>query len=150
MALTISLKVNGQTSSVTIGDIETPLLWVLRDRLGLTAAKYGCGVEICGACSVLIDGQKEKSCNIKASEVQGRDIWTLEGLIQKADADYTATEAAWIANQVPQCGYCQPGMVMGVVAARKAGHHGSEILPEVPHICVCGTYARVKKAVSGL
>ena len=124
-----------------------PLLWVLRDLLGLTGTKYGCGIEICGACTVLVDGQPEKSCDMDVSSAVGRRIVTIEGL--SANSSHPA-QVAWIANQVPQCGYCQSGMLMSVAGAMQAGHHGTSIMGEVNNLCVCGTYPRIKAACSKL
>ena len=148
MASTLTLNVNGVNRTVTVSDGGMPLLWVLRDILGLTGTKYGCGIEVCGACTVLINGQREHSCVFDVSSAVGKTIVTIEGL--SADADGQKAQAAWIANQVPQCGYCQPGMLMATVGAMKAGHHGSEIASEIPHVCVCGTYQRINKAIQGL
>jgi isoquinoline 1-oxidoreductase alpha subunit len=145
---TYKLNVNGQDQTVTVSDGSMPLLWVLRDILGLTGTKYGCGVEICGACSVLVDGQKEKSCDFDVSSAVGKKIVTIEGL--SADPEGSKAQAAWVANQVPQCGFCQPGMLIATTAAMKGNHHGTEIASELNHICVCGTYARINKAVQGL
>jgi isoquinoline 1-oxidoreductase alpha subunit len=142
----ISLNVNGKSYSVNV-DSATPLLWVLRDALGLTGTKYGCGIEVCGACTVLMDGQREHSCVVDVSSAAGKKIVTIEGL--SPDRSHPA-QKAWIANQVPQCGYCQSGMLMKVAAAMNAGHHGKEIESEISNLCVCGTYPRIKQAVAGL
>ncbi len=142
----IALNVNGKSYSVNV-DGATPLLWVLRDVLGLTGTKYGCGIEVCGACTVMIDGQREHSCVFDTSSAAGKKIVTIEGL--SPDRSHPA-QKAWIANQVPQCGYCQPGMIMSCAAAMQAGHHGTEILAEMGNVCICGTYQRVKAAVAGL
>ena len=141
-----ALNVNGTSYSVNV-DAATPLLWVLRDVLGLTGTKYGCGIEVCGACTVLIDGQPEHSCVFDTSSATGKKVVTIEGL--SPDRSHPA-QKAWIANQVPQCGYCQPGMIMSCAGAMQAGHKGTEILPEMKNICICGTYQRIKTAVSGL
>jgi len=142
-----SLNVNGTAYSVNVSDAATPLLWVLRDMLGLTGTKYGCGIEVCGACTVLMDGEPKRACVIDISSAAGRKIVTIEGL--STDNGHPA-QKAWIANQVPQCGYCQSGMIMSAAGAMQAGHHGKEMLPEVRNLCVCGTYVRVRKACSGL
>lgn len=144
---TLTLNVNGQNHQVSVNDPGMPLLWVLRDVLGLTGTKYGCGIEICGACTVLVDGQAEKSCDMDVSEAVGRKIVTIEGL--SANRSHPAQQA-WIANQVPQCGYCQSGVLMSVAGAMAAGHKGSEIANEVENLCVCGTYQRMKQAVANL
>ncbi len=145
--MTLTLNVNGQARTVTVSDGSMPLLWVLRDLLGLTGTKYGCGIEICGACTVLVDGQREKSCDLDVASAVGRKIVTIEGL--SPNASHPA-QKAWIANQVPQCGYCQSGMLMAVAGAMQAGHHGTSISNEVQNLCVCGTYGRIKNACSKL
>ena len=148
MASSITLNVNGANKTVTVPDLGMPLLWFLRDVLGLTGTKYGCGIEICGACTVLVGGQAEKSCDFDVGSAVGKKIVTIEGL--SADADGAKAQAAWIANQVPQCGYCQSGMLMAAVGAMKAGHHGSNISAEMNNVCVCGTYQRINNAVQSL
>lgn len=148
MASTFTLNINGRSRTVAVNDPDMPLLWVLRDILGMTGTKYGCGIEVCGACTVLLDGEPERSCHINVSECVGRRILTVEGLA--GDADGRKAQAAWIARQVPQCGYCQSGMLMACVGAMKAGHHGKEIAPEIGNICACGTYQRIRSAVQGL
>ncbi len=148
MATTVTLNVNGTNHTASVPDTGMPLLWALRDILGMTGTKYGCGVEICGACTVLVDGQPEKSCDMDVGSAAGRKILTIEGLVN--DPDGKKAQAAWIAAQVPQCGYCQSGMLMSVVGAMKAGHHGSQIAGELNNICVCGTYARINQAIQTL
>lgn len=143
----LSLNVNGTNYQVNVADSGTPLLWVLRDILGLTGTKYGCGIEVCGACTVMIDGQREHSCVFDATSAVGKKIVTIEGL--STDNSHPA-QKAWIDNQVPQCGYCQPGMIMQVACSMKAGKHGSEIASECKNLCVCGTYQRVRNAVKAL
>ena len=142
-----SLNVNGSSQTVTVSDGGMPLLWVLRDLLGLTGTKYGCGIEICAACTVLVNGQPEKSCVYDVSSAVGKSITTIEGL---SPTRSHPAQLAWIANQVPQCGWCQPGMLMAVAGAMNAGHHGSDIAGELSNVCVCGTYQRIKQAVVGL
>ena len=144
---TYNLNVNGKNETVTVSDSGMPLLWVLRDILGLTGTKYGCGIEICGACTVMVNGQPEKSCDMDVSSAAGKSITTIEGL--SPDRSHPAQQA-WIAHQVPQCGYCQSGMLMSVACAMRAGHHGASIASEVQNLCVCGTYQRIKEAVSAL
>jgi isoquinoline 1-oxidoreductase alpha subunit len=144
---TLTLNVNGKNYQVTVKDSEMPLLWVLRDLIGLTGTKYGCGIEVCGACTVMINGEQERSCDIEVAEAVGKQIVTIEGL--STNGDHPA-QRAWIEHQVPQCGYCQSGMLMAVAAAMKEGERGSEILSEVSNVCVCGTYARIKQAVRDL
>jgi isoquinoline 1-oxidoreductase alpha subunit len=144
---TYALNVNGKPQSVTVSSSGMPLLWVLRDVLGLTGTKYGCGIEICGACTVLVNGQAEKSCEMDVSSAAGKNITTIEGL--SADRSHPA-QVAWIANQVPQCGWCQSGMLMSVASALNNGVRGASIANEINNVCVCGTYSRIKQAVSGL
>lgn len=144
---TLTLNVNDQNYTVNVNNPGMPLLWVLRDLIGLTGTKYGCGIEVCGACTVLIDGQREHACVFDASSAVGKKIVTIEGLSK--DGSHPA-QKAWVEHQVPQCGYCQPGMLMCVAGAMKAGKHGAEIASELKHLCVCGTYPRIKQAVAGL
>jgi isoquinoline 1-oxidoreductase alpha subunit len=157
MATTVTLNINGVNRSVTVTDVNMKLLWVLRDMLGLTGTKYGCGIQQCSACAVLLDGQNDYACALAVSDVIGKKVTTIEGLAGAdpsskvaADANYVKAAAAWQQYQVPQCGYCQSGMLVRCVGAMKAGHHGSQILPEMPNICACGTYARIKQAVTNL
>lgn len=145
--ITYVLDINGKKETVTVSDGSMPLLWVLRDIIGLTGTKYGCGIEICGACTVLVNGQPEKSCDFDVSSAVGKKITTIEGL--SADRSHPA-QKAWIENQVPQCGYCQSGMLMSVAGAMNAGHSGAAIASEVKNLCVCGTYQRIKQALSTL
>ena len=145
--MTLKLNVNNVDHTVTVNDASMPLLWVLRDLIGLTGTKYGCGIEVCGACTVMVDGQPEHSCVMDVTSATGRKITTIEGL--SANRSHPAQQA-WIANQVPQCGYCQPGMLMSVACAMRAGHHGNEIASEVKNLCVCGTYQRIKQAIAKL
>ena len=148
MATTLTLNVNGENRTATVSDTNMPLLWVLRDILGLTGTKYGCGIEVCGACTVLINNQREHSCVFNVSSAVGKKIVTVEGL--SADPDGKKAQKAWIDTQVPQCGYCQPGMLMACVGSMKAGHHGKEIASDLTHVCVCGTYQRINTAIQGL
>lgn len=145
---TYALNVNGQTHSVTVPSADMPLLWVLRDYLGLTGTKYGCGIEVCGACTVLVNGQPEKSCDMSVSEAARSRIVTVEGLA--ATTNGAKAQAAWVAHQVPQCGFCQSGMLVATTGAMNANNHGANIIPELNNLCVCGTYARIKDAVKTL
>src|SRR5512144_605129 len=125
-----------------------PLLWVLRDLLGLTGTKYGCGIEVCGACTGMRDGQCAHSCVLNASSAVGKQVVTIEGLSQNRSHPL---QQAWIEHQVPQCGYCQPGMIMVCAAAMQAGHtSASEIMSECNHLCVCGTYQRIREAIQSV
>ncbi|KIX12961.1 (2Fe-2S)-binding protein [Dethiosulfatarculus sandiegensis] len=139
------LKVNGKVHQVDSSP-ETPLLWVLRDDLGFTSVKYGCGIGECGSCTVLINGKAERSCSITAESAQGLEITTIEGLPE----DHPV-KRAWIAEQVPQCGYCQPGMILQAVDVIKSNPKASkrEMAQAMDDVmCRCGTHARVLKAMS--
>ena len=142
----ISLNVNGQTLQVDV-DPSTPLLWVLRDVVGLTGTKYGCGIELCGACTVWIDGSPEKSCDVAVKEVVGKSITTIEGL--SPDGASHPVQKAWVACQVPQCGYCQSGMIMKAAALLKGNKKptDAQIDSAMNNVCVCGTYQRIRDAV---
>ncbi len=141
----LTLKVNGKNYTVDAPD-STPLLWVLRDYIGLTGTKYGCGIEVCGACTVLVDGEAEKSCDMEAREAVGKNITTIEGL--STDGSHPVHKA-WVAEQVPQCGFCQSGMIMSAVSLlrRKPNPTDSDIDSGVNNLCVCGTYQRVRNAI---
>ena len=141
-----TFTVNGEPRAL---DLEPgmPLLWALRDELGLPGTKFGCGVGACGACTVEVEGVAMRSCVTPLAAVEGKAVRTIEAA---PDAVVKALQAAWLRHQVPQCGYCQSGMLMSVAGAMKAGHHGSQIASEVQNLCVCGTYQRIKQAVAGL
>ena len=145
--MTLTLNVNGKDYQVNVSDGGMPLLWVLRDLIGLTGTKYGCAIEVCGACTVLIDGQAEHSCVFDVTSAVGKKVVTIEGL--SANRSHPV-QKAWIDNQVPQCGYCQSGVIMTVAGALNAGHRGTEALAEVKNLCVCGTYQRMKEAARSL
>ena len=142
----ITLNVNGESRTAD-ADEDTPLLWVLRESLGLTGTKFGCGVAACGACTVHVDGTAVRSCSVPAASMQGMAITTIEGLAPKEQPHPLQT--AWIAHQVPQCGYCQSGMIMAAAAliARNPHPTDDEISAEVTNICRCGTYERVRRAI---
>ena len=141
----ITFTVNGQTRSLDV-EPETPLLWVLRETLGLTGTKFGCGIALCGACTVHVDGQATRSCVLPVSAVQGKQITTIEGL---SAAGEHPVQKAWIAHDVPQCGYCQPGMIMTAAALLKAKPQptDADIDAAVTNVCRCGTYARIRQAI---
>jgi isoquinoline 1-oxidoreductase alpha subunit len=141
----LTLRVNGKTYQVD-AEPATPLLWALRDSLGLTGTKYGCGIAQCGACTVHVDGQPVRSCVMPISTVIDRDITTIEGLA--ADSQHPV-QRAWIEHDVPQCGYCQSGQIMAVAAllARNPQPSDSEIDREITNICHCGTYQRIRTAI---
>jgi isoquinoline 1-oxidoreductase alpha subunit len=141
----ISFTVNNRPVRVD-ADPETPLLWVLRDDLGLTGTKYGCGIALCGACTVHIDGQPVRSCSLPVAAAEGRSLTTIEGL--SADRSHPVQQA-WIEQQVPQCGYCQSGMIMAAAALLKAVPEptDADIDAAITNICRCGTYARIRRAI---
>jgi isoquinoline 1-oxidoreductase subunit alpha len=145
----ITLTVNGQSRTLDI-DADTPLLWAIRDTLGLTGTKFGCGIAYCGACTVHVNGKAERSCAVPVSAVDGAAITTIEGLA--AGGGLTAVQQAWLDQQVPQCGYCQSGMIMAVSAllAEKPHATSDEVDEAITNICRCGTFARVRKAVQTL
>ena len=136
---------NGRPVSVD-ADPETPLLWILREDLGLTGTKYGCGIAACGACSVHVDGELARSCSRSLASVAGQSVTTIEGL--SADATHPV-QKAWLEVQVPQCGYCQSGMIMAAAALLEHSPHPTdeEINGAMTNLCRCGTYARVREAV---
>jgi isoquinoline 1-oxidoreductase alpha subunit len=138
-------KLNSRTVEVE-GDPDMPLLWAIRDHLGLTGTKYGCGIAACGACTVHVDGAAVRSCSMPLSAVEGRDVITIEGL--SPDRSHPL-QHAWIAEQVPQCGYCQSGMLMAAAALLrvKPKPTDEDIDAAITNICRCGTYARIRKAV---
>jgi isoquinoline 1-oxidoreductase alpha subunit len=141
----IELMVNSHSHAVEVAD-DTPLLWALREELGLTGTKFGCGVAMCGGCTVLIDGVATRSCVYPASAAAGHPITTIEGL--SPDRSH-ALQQAWIAEQVPQCGYCQSGMLMAAASLLKANPRPSEadIDASITNLCRCGTYPRIKRAI---
>ncbi|WP_295524966.1 (2Fe-2S)-binding protein [Novosphingobium sp. Chol11] len=145
--MAIEAKVNGKPVSFE-GETDTPLLWAIREELGMTGTKFGCGIAACGACSVHIDGQIARSCSVPISDVAGKSITTIEGLAA-ADGKLTALQAAWIAHQVPQCGYCQSGQIMAAAALLAATPKPSDaqIDAAMTNICRCGTYPRIRAAI---
>jgi aerobic-type carbon monoxide dehydrogenase small subunit (CoxS/CutS family) len=144
--MSISLSVNGQQYTLDI-EADTPLLWVLRDTLGLTGTKYGCGVSLCGACTVHVDGKPVRSCRMKVSSVGEREVTTIEGL---SDGGLNAVQRAWIEEDVVQCGYCQSGQVMAATALLAVNPNPSDADIDDAmkrNICRCGVYQRIRKAV---
>jgi len=141
----ITLKVNGQTRQID-ADPDMPLLWALRDLIGLTGTKYGCGIAQCGSCTVHVNGQAQRSCQIPVGTVGNAEITTIEGLAPERSHP---VQRAWIAEEVPQCGYCQSGMIMAVAALleEKPKPTDGEIDQALTNICRCGTYQRVRKAI---
>ena len=143
----IALNINGQVHQVD-ADPETPLLWVIREWVGMTGTKYGCGIAQCGACSVHMDGQVMRSCSVQVGSVGDTKIVTIEGLSQ--DGMSHPVQKAWIAHQVPQCGYCQSGQIMSAVALLKTTPKptdGDIDNAMQGNICRCGTYARIREAI---
>ena len=147
--MAISFTVNGQARSLDV-EPDTPLLWAIRETLGLTGTKFGCGIAYCGACTVHINGKAERSCSIPVSSVEGASVTTIEGLA--AGGALNAVQQAWLDQQVPQCGYCQSGMIMAVSALLAERPHATDadIDAAITNICRCGTFARIRKAIHGL
>jgi isoquinoline 1-oxidoreductase alpha subunit len=144
--MAITLTVNGTAHTLDV-EPEMPLLWVVREALGLTGTKFGCGIAACGACTVHMDGRAVRSCTLPVSAAAGKQVITIEGL---ADAGALhRVQQAWIASQVPQCGYCQSGMIMAVAAflATNPSPTDDEIDAGITNICRCGTFARVRTAI---
>jgi isoquinoline 1-oxidoreductase alpha subunit len=138
--------VNGKPVQVDV-EPSTPLLWVLREQVGLTGTKYGCGVAQCGACTVHIDGQATRSCAMPVSAVEGKRITTIEGLAQ--GGKLSKVQQAWLTHDVPQCGYCQSGMIMAVAALlrEKPKPTDADIDAAITNICRCGTFQQVREAI---
>ncbi len=142
----IQLNVNGKPYKVDV-DPNTPLLWVIREQVGLTGTKYGCGIARCGACTVHLNGQPVRSCGVPVSEADGARITTIEGLA--SGNTLHKVQKAWIDHDVPQCGYCQSGMIMRAVALLKAKPKPSDadIDAAMTNICRCGTFQQVRAAI---
>ena len=140
-----TLSINGQMVNVDV-EVDMPLLWVLRDELGLTGSKYGCGIAMCGACTVHVDGQPMRSCVLPLAAVEGKQITTIEGL--SADGSHPV-QTAWVELQVPQCGYCQSGQIMAAAALLRDNKNPSDadISAAMTNICRCGTYPRIRQAI---
>ena len=145
--MAIETTVNGKAVSIT-AEPDTPLLWALREDLGLTGTKFGCGISACGACSVHVNGEITRSCGVPVSDVAGKSVTTIEGLTA-ADGTLHKVQQAWIDAQVPQCGYCQSGQIMAAVALiQKTGKPSAAQVDEaMTNICRCGTYPRIRKAI---
>jgi isoquinoline 1-oxidoreductase alpha subunit len=152
-----TFKVNGFEKNLDI-EPDMPLLWALRDELGMTGTKFGCGIASCGACTVHLNGRAVRSCTTPVSAVEGQDITTIEGLAAMAAGtnasapNLTAVQQAWIDHQVPQCGYCQSGMIMATSAllASNPNPTDAEIDSNITNICRCGSYPRVRRAIRSL
>jgi len=143
----ITLKINGQQHSLDV-EAEMPLLWAIRNEIGLTGTKYGCGIAQCGACTVLMDGKAVRSCSLPVSSAQGKNITTIECLAE--GGTLTKVQQAWIAEDVPQCGYCQSGQIMSAAALliRTPNPDESDIDAAMAgNICRCGTYVRIRRAI---
>jgi len=149
IAMSITMTVNGRAQVLDL-EPDTPLLWVLRDSLGLTGTKFGCGVSACGACTVLVNDRAVRSCSFPVSLADGANVTTIEGLA--AGGALTAVQQTWVDQQVPQCGYCQSGMIMAVSALLKQSPHPSdeEIDASITNICRCGTFVRVRRAIHSI
>lgn len=159
-----NFKVNGEDKSLDI-ELDMPLLWALRDELGMTGTKFGCGIASCGACTVHINGVAVRSCVTPVSAIEGQEVTTIEGLASAAagsnpsvatatltDPALTAVQQAWIDHQVPQCGYCQSGMIMAVssLLAQNPNPSDADIDSSITNVCRCGSYPRVKRAIRSL
>ncbi|AFK04471.1 (2Fe-2S)-binding domain-containing protein [Emticicia oligotrophica DSM 17448] len=143
----IDFTINGKPTSVDV-DPATPLLWVVRDELKLTATKFGCGMAMCGACTLHIDGEATRSCSVPVESIAGKNITTLEGLSESPEKLHPIQQA-WIEEQVPQCGYCQSGFMMAAAKLLKENPNPSEadIANSITNICRCGTQPRIIKAI---
>lgn len=142
----VTLNVNGQDYTVD-AEPDTPLLWVIRDSIGMTGTKFGCGISQCGACTVHVDGVAQRSCQIPVSIVEGRQITTIEGLANGDDLH--PVQEAWLEEDVPACGWCQSGQIMAAVSllARNANPSDADIDAEMTNICRCGTYNQIRAAI---
>lgn len=147
--MAITLTVNGKETALDL-EPEMPLLWALREALGLTGTKFGCGIAACGACTVHLDGRAVRSCTLPLSAAAGKSVTTIEGLAQ--DGTLHRVQQAWIDNQVPQCGYCQSGMIMAVAGflAQTPTPTDDDINAAITNICRCGTFTRVRRAIHQL
>ena len=144
--MAITLTVNGQEHSLDV-EPDTPLLWAIRDTLGLTGTKFGCGIAACGACTVHLNGRAVRSCTLPVSLAEGGTVTTIEGLA--SGGMLTKVQQEWVAHQVPQCGYCQSGMIMAVTALLEQNPHPTDqdIDATITNICRCGTFARIRAAI---
>lgn len=143
--MSMTLNINGEDRSVDVAP-DTPLLWVIRDAVGLKGTKYGCGVGVCGACTVEVDGNAVRSCSVTVKDVAASAITTIEGLSE--DGSHPLQQA-WIEEQVPQCGYCQPGMIMAakVMLQSNPSPSDADIRSQITNVCRCGTYPRITRAI---
>ena len=144
--MAVTLKVNGKVHTLDV-EPDMPLLWALRDEIGLTGTKFGCGIAQCGACTVHIDGVAMRSCSVPVSTAANKTITTIEGLAG-ADGKLHPVQAAWVAEDVPQCGYCQSGQIMAAVALLKEKPNPTDAdIDGITNICRCGTYIRIRRAI---
>jgi isoquinoline 1-oxidoreductase alpha subunit len=145
--MTVALTINGKAVTAT-AEPDTPLLWVLREELGLTGTKFGCGIAACGACSVHVDGAIARSCSVPLSDVAGKNVTTIEGL-KGADGTLHRVQQAWVEAEVPQCGYCQSGQIMAAVALieQVGSPSDDQIDAAMTNLCRCGTYPRIRSAI---
>jgi isoquinoline 1-oxidoreductase subunit alpha len=141
-----TIKINGSSRSIDVED-DTPLLWVLRDNLGLTGTKFGCGIALCGACTVFIDGNPLRACSVPIAALGSSEVTTIEGV---SGPEAEAVQGAWVARDVPQCGYCQSGQVMSAIALlkqiRKPTDHDIDLALN-GNLCRCATYVRIRAAI---
>ena len=147
--MAITLTVNGTEHSLDV-EPDMPLLWALRETLGLTGTKFGCGIAACGACTVHLDGRAVRSCTLPSSAAAGKSVTTIEGLAENGTLH--RVQQAWVAHQVPQCGYCQSGLIMAVAGflAQTPQPSDDEIDAGITNICRCGTFVRVRQAIREL
>lgn len=147
--MAITLTVNGTPRTLDV-EPEMPLLWALRESLGLTGTKFGCGIAACGACTVHVDGRAVRSCTLPSSAADGKSVTTIEGLAENGTLH--RVQQAWITHQVPQCGYCQSGLIMAVAGflTQTAVPTDDEIDAAITNICRCGTFVRVRRAIHEL
>ena len=142
----VTLKVNGKTHTLDV-EPDMPLLWAIRDEIGLTGTKFGCGIAQCGACTVHLDGVAMRSCSVTVATAAGKEITTIEGLASP-EGKLHPVQAAWIAEDVPQCGYCQSGQIMAAAALLKQKSNPTDAdIDGITNICRCGTYIRIRRAI---
>ena len=149
----IRLQINGEPVALTVEE-DTPLLWVIRENLNLTGTKFGCGMSMCGACTVHVDGQAIRSCTTPIGSLEGKEITTIEGLNPTSDPENMhVVQKAWVEANVPQCGYCQGGQILSAVSLLRAKPHPTDEELDAMmagNICRCGTYPRIRKAIQSV